>query len=293
MKKFIYLLLIPVIILTSGCAHRKEQIARLQAQNDSLRAVGTDKDSNIADFVKTFNEVEANLDSIKRVERIIDKSAKEGEVKGSRKEQIKSDISYIYDLLQKNRKLVAELTSKLSKSNKHAKELQLMIDNLNKSIDEKNAQIVQLTDELGKLNIQVKDLNVKVAGLNSNVNDLTADNQKKQADIDAKTEALNTAYYVIGTNRELKDKKIITGAGGFIGIGRTKNVMADLNMNDFTKVDITKVSEIPVMKKKINIVTNHPTGSYRIEGDKTVDKIVITNAKDFWSLSKVLVVVAK
>jgi len=285
--------LIPVIILTSGCAHRKEQIARLQAQNDSLRAVGTDKDSNIADFVTTFNEVEANLDSIKRVERIIDKSAKEGEVKGSRKEQIKSDIHYIYDLLQKNRKLVAELTSKLSKSNKHAKELQLMIDNLNKSIDEKNAQIAQLTDELGKLNIQVKDLNVKVAGLNSNVNDLTADNQKKQADIDAKTEALNTAYYVIGTNRELKDKKIITGAGGFIGIGRTKNVMANLNMNDFTKVDITKVSEIPVMKKKINIVTNHPTSSYRIEGNKTVDKIVITNAKEFWSLSKVLVIVAK
>ena len=293
MKKFIYVLLIPVIILTSGCAHRKEQIARLQAQNDSLRAVGTDKDSNIADFVKTFNEVEANLDSIKSVERIIDKSAKEGEVKGSRKEQIKSDIHYIYDLLQKNRKLVAELTSKLSKSNKHAKELQLMIDNLNKSIDEKNAQIAQLTDELGKLNIQVKDLNVKVADLNTNVNNLTADNQKKQADIDAKTEALNTAYYVIGTNRELKDKKIITGAGGFIGIGRTKNVMADLNMNDFTKVDITKVSEIPVMKKKINIVTNHPTGSYRIEGNKTVDKIVITNAKEFWSLSKVLVIVAK
>jgi len=290
MRKLIYVLLIPVIILTSGCAHRKEQIARLQAQNDSLRAVGTDKDSNIADFVTTFNEVEANLDSIKRVERIIDKSAKEGEVKGSRKEQIKSDIHYIYDLLQKNRKLVAELTSKLSKSNKHAKELQLMIDNLNKSIDEKNAQ---LTDELGKLNIQVKDLNVKVAGLNSNVNDLTADNQKKQADIDAKTEALNTAYYVIGTNRELKDKKIITGAGGFIGIGRTKNVMANLNMNDFTKVDITKVSEIPVMKKKINIVTNHPTSSYRIEGNKTVDKIVITNAKEFWSLSKVLVIVAK
>ena len=293
MKKFIYLLLIPVIILTSGCAHRKEQIARLQAQNDSLRAVGTDKDSNIADFVTTFNQVEANLDSIKRIELIIDKSAKAGEVKGSRKEQITSDIHYIYDLLQKNRKLVAELTAKLSKSNRHAKELQLMIDNLNKSIDEKNAQIAQLTDELGKLNIQVKDLNVKVAGLNSNVNDLTADNQKKQADIDAKTEALNTAYYVIGTNRELKDKKIITGAGGFIGIGRTKNVMADLNMNDFTKVDITKVSEIPVMKKKINIVTNHPTNSYRIEGNKTVDKIVITNAKEFWSLSKVIVIVAK
>ena len=293
MRKFIYLLLIPVILFTSGCAHRKEQIARLQAQNDSLRAVGTDKDSNIADFVTTFNTVEANLDSIKRIEQIIDKSAKAGEVKGSRKEQITSDINYIYNLLQKNRKLVAELTSKLSKSNKHAAELQKMIDNLNKSIDEKNTQIAQLTDELGKLNIQVKDLNVKVADLNTNVNNLTTDNAKKQADIDAKTEALNTAYYVIGTNRELKDKKIITGAGGFIGIGRTKNLLADLNMNDFTKVDITKVSEIPVMKKKITIVTSHPKSSYRLDGEKSVDKLVIFNAKEFWSLSKVLVIIAK
>ena len=54
MKKFIYVLLIPVIILASGCGHRKEQIARLQMQNDSLRAVGTDKDANIADFVTNY-----------------------------------------------------------------------------------------------------------------------------------------------------------------------------------------------------------------------------------------------
>jgi chromosome segregation ATPase len=293
MKKFIYVLLIPVMIFASGCNQRKAEIARLKATNDSLRAVGTDKDSNIAEFITTFNEVEANLDSIKQIERVIDKNAKAGEVKGSRKEQIKGDIKYIYNLLQKNRKLVAELTSKLSKSNKHAAELQKMIDNLNKSIEEKDSQIAQLTNELGKLNIQVKDLNVKVSDLNTNVSNLTTDNQKKQADIDAKTEALNTAYYVIGTNRELKDKKIITGEGGFIGIGRTKNIMADLNMGDFTKVDITKVNEIPIMKKKINIVTSHPKSSYRLEGNKSVDKLVIVNANEFWSLSKVLVVIAK
>jgi hypothetical protein len=291
MKKFFYVLLIPVLLFASGCNQKK--IDRLQAQNDSLRAVGTDKDSNIAEFVATFNEIESNLDSIKQVERVIDKDAKAGEVKGSRKEQIKSDIKYIYNLLQKNRKMVAELTAKLDKSGKHAAQLQKMIDNLNKSITEKDAQIAQMTEELGKLNIQVKDLNVKVADLNTNVSNLSADNQKKQADIDAKTEALNTAYYVIGTSRELKDKKIISGAGGFIGIGRTKDVMADLNMNDFTKVDITKVSEIPIMKKKVTVITSHPNNSYRIDGDKTADKLVILDYQAFWSLSKVLVIVAK
>jgi len=291
MKKFFYVLLIPVMLLASGCNQKK--IDRLQAQNDSLRAVGTDKDSNISEFVSTFNEIEANLDSIKQVEKVIDKSAKAGEVKGSRKEQIKSDIKYIYDLQQKNRKMVAELSAKLSKTSKHAAQLQKMIDNLNASISEKDVQIAQMTDELGKLNIQVKDLNVKVTDLNTNVDNLSADNAKKQADIDAKTEALNTAYYVIGTNRELKDKKIITGEGGFIGIGRTKDIMADLNMADFTKVDITKVNEIPIMKKKINIITSHPANSYKIEGEKTADKLVILDAKAFWSLSKVLVISAK
>jgi len=291
MKKYFYVLLIPVLLLASGCNQKK--IDRLQAQNDSLRAVGTDKDSNISEFVSTFNDIEANLDSIKKAELVIDKNAKAGEVKGSRKEQIKSDIKYIYDLQQKNRKMVAELSAKLSKSGRHAAQLQKMIDNLNASIAEKDVQIAQMTDELGKLNIQVKDLNVKVTDLNTNVDNLSADNAKKQADIDAKTAALNTAYYVIGTNRELKDKKIITGEGGFIGIGRTKDIMADLNMNDFIKVDITVVNEIPIMKKKINIITSHPNGSYRLEGDKTVDKLVIVDAKAFWSLSKVLVISAK
>jgi myosin heavy subunit len=291
MKKFFFVLLIPVLILASGCNQKK--IDRLKAQNDSLRAVGTDKDSNIAEFVATFNEIESNLDSIKQVERVIDKSTKAGEVKGSRKEQIKSDISYIYDLLQKNRKLVADLTAKLNKTSKHAAELQKMIDNLNKSIEVKDAQIAQLSDELGKLTVQVKDLSVKVTDLNTNVSNLSADNQKKQSDIDAKTVALNTAYYVIGTNKELKDKKVISGVGGFIGIGRTKDIMADLNMNDFTKVDITKVNEIPIMKKKISILTSHPKTSYRVDGTKTADKLVILDAQAFWSLSKVLVITAK
>jgi len=291
MKKFFYVLLIPVLLLASGCNQKK--IDRLQAQNDSLRAVGTDKDSNISEFVSTFNEIEANLDSIKQVELVIDKSAKAGEVKGSRKEQIKSDIKYIYDLQQKNRKMVAELSAKLSKSNNKSAALQKMIENLNKSIADKDVQIAQMNEELGKLNIEVKDLNVKVIDLNTNVDNLSAENQQKQADIEAKTAALNTAYYVIGTNRELKDKKIITGEGGFIGIGRTKDIMADLNMNDFNKVDITLLNEIPIMKKKIDIITSHPAGSYRLEGDNTVDKLVIVDAKTFWSLSKVLVISAR
>jgi len=256
MKKLLFLVALPILFLTVGCNQKK--IERLQAQNDSLMAVTSQKEANLNEFVAAFNEIEANLDSIKRKEMIIDKSAKAGEVKGSQKEQIKSDIAYIYNLQLKNRQMVAEMNEKLKKTTRHSADLQKMVDNLNKSITEKDQQIASLTDQLGKMNIEVKDLTTKVGNLNDTVTNLSQESRHRQQVIEEKTAQLNTAYYVIGTARELKDKKIITPSGGFIGIGRSKGVTSDLDMSIFTKVDITKTSEIPINKKKVTIISTHP-----------------------------------
>jgi myosin heavy subunit len=288
MRKLLFLAAVPLLLLTVGCNQKK--IERLQAQNDSLMAVSSQKEANLNEFVAAFNEIQANLDSIKQKELVIDKSAKAGEVKGSRKEQIQSDISYIYNLQVKNRQMLAEMSEKLKKSTRHSADLQKMIDNLNKSINDKDQQIAQLSDQLGKMNIQVKDLNTRVGGLSDTVTNLSQETKQKQQVIEEKTTQLNTAYYVIGTARELKDKKIITPSGGFIGIGRSREVTPDLDMSNFTKVDITQTKEIPINKKKVTIITPHPKNSYRIEGDKTAERLVILDPNQFWSLSKVLVI---
>jgi len=179
MRKIIYLLLIAVIFSTTGC-NRKE-IARLKAKNDSLMMTGSSKDANLVEFVDAFNAIQSNLDSIKQKEKIINTTAQGGfEVKGDRKEQIQSDINYIYSLLQKNRLLVADLSSKLKKSNKHVAELEKMIENLNKQITEKDGEIATLREELGKLNIKVENLNTQVTGLNANVSSLSNENKEKQ-----------------------------------------------------------------------------------------------------------------
>ena len=44
------------------------------------------------------------------------------------------------------------------------------------------------------------------------------------------------------------------------------------------------------MAKKAKLATNHPAGSYRLEG---ADKLVITDPNAFWSLSKYLVIIAE
>ena len=289
MKKLIYLLLIAVVFATTGC-NRKE-IARLKAKNDSLAMAGSSKDASLVEFVDAFNSIQANLDSIKQKEKIIDNTAKGGfEVKGNRKEQIQSDINYIYSLLQKNRLLVADLSSKLKKSGKRVAELEKMIENLNKLIAEKDGEIANLKEELSKMNIQVQNLNTQVSSLTTNVSNLSTENKEKQKVIEEKTAELNTAYYIIGTVKELKDKNIIKKEGF---LGTAKDVNSDIDKSLMTKVDITTVRTIPIMKKKATVISAHPASSYKIEGDKTADNLVIINPGEFWSLSKVLVISVK
>jgi len=87
------------------------------------------------EFVRAFNEIQSNLDSIKMKENIIGQNTKGGtEVQASAREQITGDINTIYQLLQKNRAQVASLQKKLKASNTKNAELEAMIDNLNKSI---------------------------------------------------------------------------------------------------------------------------------------------------------------
>jgi hypothetical protein len=43
----------------------------------------------------------------------------------------------------------------------------------------------------------------------------------------------------------------------------------------------------------VDILTTHPKTAYKLRGDKTIEKLEITNPKDFWSVSKYLVLVVE
>jgi len=297
MKKILFLLLIPAMLLTLSCNKQKAENERLKAKNDSLMAVGFAKDTTVMSYVRAFNEIQSNLDSIKQKENIISQNTKGGtELQPNAKDQVTSDINAIYKLLQKNRLVVAQLRSKLKKSDARIVELEKMIESLNKQIESKDAEIGDLKDQLAKLNIKVEGLTSQVSNLNQTVNNLNTDNQSKQQTIDQKTSELNTAYYVVGTSKELKAKNIITKEGGFIGLGKSKTIKSDFDKTNFTKIDITKFKGLPIFKKKATLLTTHPAGSFRLvgsKGNKAVDSLVIKNYTEFWSASKYLVIIAE
>ena len=77
-------------------------------------------------------------------------------------------------------------------------------------------------------------------------------------------------------------------------MGKTANINKDFDQNAFNKIDITKTPAIVINNKKAKIVTDHPSTSYTIHGDKKhVDSLSINDYKAFWRSSKYLVIVAE
>lgn len=250
---------------------------------DSLKVVTnelggklSEKEAALQEFVGAFNEIQENLNSIKEKEKIVNKASSGGDVT-NKQGQIKEDIQAIYDLMSKNKSRIASLSKKLKNANLKMEGMELMIENLQKSLEQKDVEIAELKTKMEELHIELANL--------------TTNYQEAETENAAKTEVINTAFYAIGTSKELKEKNVITKEGGFIGLGKTQKVKEDFNKDYFTKVDIEQATSINVGAKKIKIITTHPKGSYKLVGEKPIEKIEITNPKEFWSVSKYLVII--
>ncbi len=244
-------------------------------EKDSLL---TSKEDAMAEFIQSFNEIQQTLNEIKSKEKIISTSSgKHAELKKSDKEQIVSDIQTIYDLLNKNKQKVTNLNKKLKASNLKVDELELAVTNLTNQLVEKETEITDLKNQLEKLTVDFTNLNMKY-------------NQEKM-ESDLKTEKLNTAYYVVGTTKELRKNGVVTREGGFIGLGKVAELSTTLDPGYFTKVDITQIKDIPIGGKQVKLITPHPDDSYKlIEGATSTIKLTITDPEKFWSISKYLII---
>lgn len=68
----------------------------------------------------------------------------------------------------------------------------------------------------------------------------------------------------------------------------------DINKDYFTQIDIRTTKEIKLYSKDADVLTTHPTGSYALDkDDKGLLTLRITNPKEFWSVSKYLVIQVK
>ena len=251
----------------------------LTAETNRLSGLNSEQADALDSFFRAMNDIQANLDEIREKEKMIATDTARGDV-ASRKDKITADIQAIYDMMVQNKQRLAAAKKNLNNANLQIASMQTMIDNLNATLVTRESEITSLKDDLEKKNLELSNLSMNY--------------QELQQESDAKTAEINTAYYAYGTKKELETQGVIMTEGGVIGLGKTIKMNEKPNTEYFTQVDITKLSEIQLSSKEANVVTTHPAGSYRIDGtDGRADKLVITDQKKFWSVSKYLVVVVK
>ena len=255
---------------------------KMKAQNDSLSYELANRNAELDEIMSAFNEIQEGFREINQAENRVDLS--NGAMEGnSVSVKVKEDIQFISDKLKDNRKRIAELEEKLSKSSYQSAQLKKALKNLTKELADKEQQVATLKSELASKNIRIAELDNAVVDLNKSVNDLSEENIRKSKTVEAQDVALNTAWYVFGTKSELKDQKILVGG----------EVLKDKDFNEdyFTQIDIRVTKEIKLYSKRASLLTSHPEGSYELVKDEKGQYILkIKKPSSFWSISRYLVI---
>lgn len=275
-----------VVALLASCVSRQVAV-EAESRSDSLELVVSAKDSLINAVFADINAISENLALIKSRENLITVA---GESEGGRRpvEEIDNDIKAIDRLLRENRAKIESLqrsAAQLRKANLRIDGLEKMIADMNRQLAEKKAEVEQLRESLVRMGDEVKSLTEEVAVRSAEVENLSGEKIELQ-------NQLNTVYYIVGAEKELRDAQIINKQGF---IGRTLTVGRNSNFDSFTMADSRLLSEVPVGQKKATLVTSHPEGSYELvtDANKAVEKLIITDPVRFWESSKILIISCK
>lgn len=273
-----------VLMTMSGCKddRKRADLADMQ-QNDSLQRIIAQKDNEINDMMETFNQIEDGLREITEAENRLN-VVKDGEGANKRK-QIIENIQFITNTMKQNRELIAKLRQQMRESSVKGEQMRKAIDGLVQQLDEKDQQLRQLRAELDAKDIHIAELDQTIGNLNQSVSDLRSESSQKTETISAQDKQLNTAWFVFGTKKELKEQNIIDGS---------RVLESNFNKSYFTKIDIRVEKEIKLYSKSAKILTMHPSSSYTLDRDANKQYTLrITNPQIFWSTSKYLVILVK
>lgn len=284
MKRWLFIACLATLAL-AGCQEKKEQnpVAQNYAQNDSLEKIIAQKDNELNDMMGTLNEIQEGFREINEAEGRVT-LARDGE-KANKTQQIRENIQFIAKRMERNRDLIAKLRQQLRESSIKGDALKTTIDDLTKQLEEKDQQLQQLRAELDAKDIHISELDETINNLNSNVSNLKTESSRKTQTINNQDKQLNTAWYVFGTKKELRDQRIME---------KNRVLQGNFNKNYFTKIDIRDTKEIKLYSRWAEIKTQHPGSSYTLERDANKLYVLrITNPQLFWSTSKYLVILVK
>lgn len=251
------------------------------AENARLKTEVQSRDSLIEDMTRSFGDIEQNLAIIEDREKLLPPG--EESLTVDQRERIMRDIQLMNSLMQESRDQVAELTKKLDRSRVDSGSLRKKLKALDAELAHRDSTITVMKEEL-----LAKDF--KIEEVNQRLNAFELEMARREATIEQLGNEMHTAYYAVGSVKELEENGVVKRDGGLLGIGRSSALNEAVSSNKLSTIDTRNTERIPLSGKKVELVTEHPAGSYEIVKEK--DELAYLKIKDpdaFWRLSHYLV----
>lgn len=279
MKKILCFIL--CIAALTSCNNMKRE-KELTQQNDSLTVALNEKNAALDHMMKTISEIQEGFRAINEAEgRVTIQS--QGNEGITDEQRLKEDILFIQQTMEENRKLIDELQKKLKSDDSETANMRKVLANLKQELNDKVASISALQRELAQKNIRIAELDSAVVMLTGDVNALQKITDAQQEVIEQQKSQLNTAWYVYGSSKELKEQNILNDGKLFTS--------TDFNKNYFTQIDIREDKVFPLYSKRAKLLTTHPSGSYEfIKDEESQQTLHIIDPDAFWSVSRYMVI---
>lgn len=291
-KNKVLSLLLGAALMTLGACHNQSAEEKLLiSERDSLRSLNEHQQLVLNDMTFTIVEISNILDTINIQERILFSQYDE-EGRRFTRHQLIEKIKNFESFLQEKKERIHYLDSLVNKSDDHIKKLSTLISYMNVEINKKDSIIQNLRSIIESKNYNINTLNRQLAEARSGM-DLLSDSlsnlSKETQELDKQVSRFNTAFYVIGTKKELSDQGILVG-GGLLRKGK-------INYSAFTdshKFDVRSLDYIDITGNDPKIMTPVMKDSYKLERlSKGKYKLHILDKESFWKTSKYLVIQVK
>lgn len=273
-------------LLLSSCAGKDQK----KIDEDSVKIADLtaeyEEATNFNDsLMLLMGDIYTGLDSINTQEGLLYNMGS-GDA-ADRRAEIRRNLSTIKARLAANKQLLASMEAKVKASGNENSVQAKTIAQLRQHIEQQDAKIAQLESDLSKAREEIGNLNTQVAETQEQVKVETQAKEEAQAATVAAENEANKVYYAIGSNKELKDKGLLSKKF----LGTTKVLKGNFDASYFVTADKRILKSIPTNAKKVKIWSNMPEGSYRIVGEKDGPKsIEIVNPDKFWSLASHLII---
>ena len=282
MKKLTILSVLALAFAFTSCDFETQAFKDMRYQRDSIQHLQQTQLDELLGYMDIVQEVDSSFEAIRESQNMLSMVSYE-EGKQGVKQRVQENIYMISNLLAENNAKIAELEERLNESDLKNTKFQKTINRLKKDLKAKNAEIAKLYKDLESKNFKIDSLLVENQIVGQRAAELTALSEAQLAQLTAQDAALHTAYFFMGTRKELKANDI-----------NVKDKDSGYRTSLFTPIDIRTFDRLATDSKSAKILTKHPESSYELVRDAEKKyTLIIKNPENFWNASKYLIIQIK